>query len=190
MHPIELLEQEHRAIERVLETLDQYADAQLGSSTPTTQRDLLQFAEFIQQFADRIHHGKEEDILFEQMVRAGFPTDSGPLAVMYHEHEKGRAFARKLKSLGEKDSQWSQVDREHLKQVANGYTTLLRQHISKEDNILYPMAQTQLGSEGMDLIADAFAEFESKDEQSGEKERLLSMADSLAERYGTQGHLS
>lgn len=187
MQPIQLLEQEHRAIERVLQTLDQYAEAQLGSSTPTTQRDLLQFVEFIQQFADRIHHGKEEDILFEQMVRAGFPSDSGPLAVMYQEHDKGRGFAQKLKSLGEKDSQWSQADREHLKKVANGYTTLLRQHIYKEDNILYPMAQTQLGSQGMDLIADAFAKFESNEEQNGEKTRLLSMADSLAERYATQG---
>jgi hypothetical protein len=39
----------------------------------------------------------------------------------------------------------------------------------------------------MDLIADAFARFESNEEQNGEKKRLLSMADSLAERYATQG---
>lgn len=185
MKPIEILEQEHRAIERVLETLEQYADAHLGSSTPAAQRDLLHFVEFIQQFADRIHHGKEEDILFEQLLRAGFPKGAGPLSVMYQEHDRGRTFARQLKSLGEKDSTWSEADRTELSKVANGYTSLLRQHIYKEDNILYPMAEARLSAAAMQQIADAFAELESTEEQNGQKNRLVAVAEVLAERYAT-----
>ena len=186
MEPIRVLKEEHRAIERVLETLDRYAESQSVSSTPASQKDLLQIVEFIQQFADRIHHGKEEDIFFEQMIRAGFPRGVGPLAVMYHEHDQGRTFARRLKDLGEKDGPWSEDDRRHLRQAASGYTNLLRQHIYKEDNILYAMGASKLSPDAMDEMTEAFAKFEQSEEQSGEKRRLLSMAEALAERYATK----
>lgn len=185
MEPIQFLEREHRTIERVLETLDQYAASQSSASTAGSQKDLLQFVEFIRQFADRIHHGKEERILFEQMVQAGFPRSSGPLAVMVHEHDQARGLVRALHTLGEKESPWSEVDRRRVKEVCAAYTSLLRQHIRKEDEILYPMALSRLGPEALDAVADAFAEFERKDAQTGEKERLLAMAERLVERYAT-----
>lgn len=185
MEPIQLLEREHRAIERVLETLDQYAASQSRASTRASQKDLLQFVEFIRQFADRIHHGKEEKILFEQMVEAGFPRGSGPLAVMIHEHDQARALARTLHALGEKERPWSEVDRRRVKEICAAYTSLVRQHIRKEDEILYPMALSRLGPEALGSIAGAFAEFERKDSRTGEKERLLAMAHQLVQRYGT-----
>ena len=184
MEPIEVLLQEHRAIERVLQALDQYAADRSAAST--AQADLLQFVEFIQGFADRIHHGKEEDVLFEQMVLSGFPRDAGPLAVMYHEHEQGRALARELQAFGDKDGPWSAAERQRVNEAAHRLTKLLRQHIHKEDHILYPMAQSRLGPRAMELVGAAFVEREAGEGQEGEKRRLLGMADRLVDRYATQ----
>ena len=187
MQAIRVLEEEHRAIERVLDALDGYAASGQEASTPETRKDLLEFVEFIRLFADRVHHGKEEDILFEEMIRAGFQKDMGPLAVMLHEHERGRLLADKLGSLGEVQAPWSPADRATLKAAASDYTKLLRQHIHKEDNILYPMAEARLGAEGMSRVENACADFERRQEQSGEKQRLLSMGVRLAERYAAKG---
>jgi hemerythrin-like domain-containing protein len=57
---------------------------------------LLQIVEFIQVFADKCHHGKEENLLFRSMVKAGLPKEGGPIAVMLSEHEMGRNFVRKM----------------------------------------------------------------------------------------------
>ena len=48
--------------------------------------------EFIATFADHNHHGKEEDILFPAMEKAGFPRDGGPVGVMLMEHTQGREY--------------------------------------------------------------------------------------------------
>ena len=186
MEPIEVLVQEHRAIERVLEALDRYATVQSAVSASTTQADLLQFVEFIQGFADQIHHEKEEAVLFEQMVLCGFPKDAGPLAVMHHEHEQGRALARELKALGDRDGSWSAAERRHLREVAHRFTKLLRQHIHKEDHILYPMAESRLGPRAMERVDVAFAALEARKGQDAKKERLLGIADRLVDRYAKQ----
>lgn len=182
--PIDILKDEHRTIERVLDALDRYA-ASAGDSDPETARkDLERFVEFIQLYADRIHHGKEEDILFERMVAMGFPRDSGPLAVMYYEHDQGRAFVSELKALGEQDAAWSEADRNRLNEAVRGYTTLLRNHIHKEDNILYPMAVSGLSQEAMQLVTERFEQFEDTESGRGEKERLRALAAELAAKYG------
>lgn len=184
MEPIQLLEEEHRAIERALDALDRYVVACEQWSAPPPRADLLQFVEIFQHLADEIHHGKEEDILFDQMIRAGFPRQQGPLAVMVHEHDKGRAFVRQLKSLGEMTEPWSDAEKQRFKSAATGFTNLLRQHIFKEDNILYPMACARLDAEVMNEITAKFAAHELSQEQSGEKKRLLALVDGLAQRYG------
>lgn len=183
MRAIRVLEREHRTIECVLDALDRYVAT---VSTSEGRTDLLGFVEFITQFADRIHHAKEEDILFQHMIRAGFPRDSGPLAVMHHEHDQGRALAQELAGLGHKDGGWSRADRERLEQAAGRYTNLLRQHVHKEDHILYPMAEARLGREALDQVDDACAQFEREQAQSGEKARLLSVGQGLVERYAAQ----
>jgi hemerythrin-like domain-containing protein len=181
--PVQTLKDEHRLIERVLDSLDLFVESQLANPQEATQRDLLGFVEFIRSYADRIHHGKEEDILFERMVAGGYPRSSGPLAVMYHEHELGREFVRELDELGKHTGPWADGERRRLAAAGRGYTSLLRGHILKEDNVLYPMAESGLDSEAWSLIAERFDEFELGEKNSGEKARLASLAEQLMAKY-------
>lgn len=184
MDPIRLLMDEHRAIKGVLDALDGYVEHQASVPRETHQADILRFVEFIQQYADRIHHGKEEDILFERMVATGFPKQSGPLAVMYHEHDQGRGLVKELKGLGEHQGQWSAAERKRLVAAARSYTTLLRNHIHKEDNVLYPMAESGLGPDAIALVEQRFEEFENREKRSGEKARLEELSAELIAEYG------
>jgi len=136
--PIELLMEEHRLIERVLDALD------------ARTAEPARFVAFLGEFADGQHHGKEEEILFRAMIEAGVPQKAGPIAVMLHEHDLGRALMDELATA----TTWTPEGR----RAALNYSALLRQHIQKEDRILYPMAKKILGRE-MAAVAEACSRF-------------------------------
>ena len=91
--------QEHELIVEVLASLQAMAEKlEAGATVP--RQDVADFGRFFRDFADKCHHGKEEDRLFVKMVEAGFPQDSGPVAVMLAEHDEGREEVRGLLAVG------------------------------------------------------------------------------------------
>jgi hemerythrin-like domain-containing protein len=182
MNPIQVLMDEHRVIEQAIDALGAYSDAVVaGADHP--REDLAELVAFIRGFADRHHHGKEEDILFRVMAEEGMPTHAGPLAVMLFEHEQGRQLTAALGELAESDGAWTGMHRDELDQIAYGYAQLLLAHIQKEDNILYPMADQRLGKEAWNHIDAAFEAFESEPDNIAAAARFRESARNLAERY-------
>ena len=107
MDPIALLTEEHRLILSALDALEGYAAA-LQAGRPVPAGDLDLFVDFIRNFADRRHHGKEEDILFETMVASGFPRESGPIAVMLMEHDQNRGLTAEMAARAGRESEWTE----------------------------------------------------------------------------------
>ncbi len=159
MDAIETLMREHRIIEKVITALVAFAgETQRGA--PTDREELARFVGFIRRFADQLHHGKEEDILFRTMGEHGFPTEGGPIAVMLAEHDRGRAYVEALAGPIEGSGPWTAEERDLIANAAAGYASLLRSHIHKEDAILYPMAEQHLPSEALDDVSEACADFD------------------------------
>jgi hemerythrin-like domain-containing protein len=135
----DILMNEHRVIERVLDAIE-IATRAVERGAAVRPGFFLDAADFIAGFADGCHHRKEEGVLFEAMVAAGMPQQGSPIAVMLAEHEEGRRYTRGLRD-GVK--QWEGGDdagRRRLLANARGYVELLRDHIMKEDEVLFPMA--------------------------------------------------
>ncbi|MCK9207003.1 MAG: hemerythrin domain-containing protein [Salinivirgaceae bacterium] len=110
----------------------------------------------IKQFADGIHHAKEENLLFPKMVEKGFSFQQGPITVMMNDHEQGRTFVR---NMTEHILKYKAGNPEALPEVYKNmlnYTGLLRAHIAKENNILFRMADNVLTPEEQQLL---FGEF-------------------------------
>lgn len=186
MRAIDILMHEHRIIERVLDALEAYADdIEMGKDLPLA--DLIKFATFAREFADRCHHGKEEDILFESMVNQGFPKEGGPIGVMLQEHTEGRARVKSLAAAIEQPG-WTPALRDQVIADARAYVGLLRGHIQKEDQILYPLAVQNLPQERMEAMADEFDRFEESVTGKGVHERYHKLADELIARYAPPGH--
>jgi hemerythrin-like domain-containing protein len=179
MDAIETLMNEHRAIERVLDGLVAFAD-DVRRRGATEKEELGRFVTFVREFADAGHHGKEEDILFAAMVEQGFPRDGGPIAVMLHEHDQGRALVAILRARAEQQEPWSDGDRQEIAEAARGYAFMLRAHIQKEDGILYPMAEQHLPPEAMQAVCEACERYESR---AGAHERLRALGDELVRRH-------
>ena len=100
MKATEILMNEHRLIEQVLDCLEEAA-GRLEDGEEINPDFFIDAAEFVAGFADGSHHRKEEDILFVAMTEKDMPADSGPVAVMLHEHEEGRRFTAGFRSAAE-----------------------------------------------------------------------------------------
>jgi hemerythrin-like domain-containing protein len=182
---IEILMEEHRLIERGLDAMDAWVTALGSGSQSDDKAELTRFVSFIREFGDAYHHSKEEDILFVAMVDHGFPRESGPIAVMLHEHDMGRSLVRTLDALAQQATTWSEDDYETLARTAREFSTLLRQHIQKEDQILYPMASTRLPEPVKEELLRRFQSFEAQQASTGEQERLRTLAAALIETHTT-----
>ena len=180
MDPIKKLMEEHRVIESVLGAIPAFS-ASLEAAPDTARQDLAGFVTFIREFADTYHHGKEEDMLFTAMVESGMPQQGGPIAVMLAEHEQGRAYVASLKKVAEAAGPMTADEITEVRFAAAGYADLLRDHIMKEDQVLYPMAMKVVPAERLEAMVAQFAEYEAK--ESAAAEVLASAAAELVSKF-------
>ena len=180
MDPIETLMTEHRLIERTLDALDACV-AGLARGEAVPREELGRFARFFAEYADVHHHGKEEELLFQAMIDAGFPKETGPIAVMLHEHDVGRACVGTLRRVAGGTGALAPAERDEVAEAALSFSAMLRAHIRKEDRILYPMAEGHLPPEALAGLAAAFDRFEG--ERGTAAEGLLVLARELAARH-------
>jgi hemerythrin-like domain-containing protein len=161
--PIQVLMDEHRVIEKVLDALERAADLEVPSGF--YDRAL----EFCSAFADACHHAKEEDRLFPLLEERGIPRERGPVGVMCEEHVQGRAYIQQMRDAA------AAGDFNRVRRVSLMYVGLLRDHIAKEDNVLFAMARDVLGKGDLEKLAAEFTAAE-KPEWS----RYRAVADELA----------
>jgi hemerythrin-like domain-containing protein len=138
MRAVRLLMEEHRVIERALAVLQTIAD-RLEQGEAVEADKVTALLDFFRVFADECHHAKEEKALFPQLEAKGVPRAGGPIGVMLHEHEEGRALQQQMRLAFSGLSEMA--NRRLFRSAARQYIALLRQHICKEDNVLFPMAQ-------------------------------------------------
>lgn len=179
---IQILMDEHRLIERVLGSLETWT-VEVGRGLPPERLTLADYARFFRGFADACHHGKEEDLLFQRMLERGMPRQTGPLAVMFHEHVLGRAKVAALHALGQGEGPLGPVDVELALASSSAFVELLRAHILKEDGILYPMAERMLSELELDALETDFEQSLKAMRDDGSLDRFHGLADALVARH-------
>jgi hemerythrin-like domain-containing protein len=155
MKSVERLKAEHDLIERGLALLEKsVARLEAGQSLP---EGFPQWApRFFQQFADRCHHAKEEDVFFPVLKQRGIPEQGGPIGVMLHEHGLGRDCVGRMREA----SQALPFDARTFADAARQYIPLLRQHIFKENNVLFHMAERVMSGADDADVANRFSQVE------------------------------
>jgi hemerythrin-like domain-containing protein len=178
MKATELLSSEHRIIEQFLDSLE-LAAIRLQDDKPVRAGFFLDAADFIKGFADGCHHHKEEGVLFVAMIQNGMSSNNGPIGVMFSEHDQGRAFTRGMREAAQRLQSGDQSARREVIQNALGYTALLRQHIAKEDNILFPAAESVIPLSQQDQVWEDFERVEHEETGEGVHEKYLALVETL-----------
>lgn len=135
---IKILKDEHRSIENLLNTLE-YAVNKLEKEKIDT--NLLKELINVLLEADMCYHGKEEDIFFVELEKYG--AFNGPIGVMLYEHQ----YLRKLRKIMEENIDKLNEDenaKTNFISASLEYINILRNHILKEDNVLFRLAEDVL----------------------------------------------
>jgi len=183
MNAIELMTFEHTFIRRMLAVMRRFS-YQLMNNPHMDVSDAPKMIDFVRQYADQHHHGKEEDLLFNRMV-----DNLGPAAEklvkhgMLVEHDLGRLH---MKLMEEAIASFKNGDDEaRLDIIGNAiaYTQLLDRHISKEDDMVYPFSWRHFEPEMIELINQETKEFEARAEADGIQVYYLNLLEEMESKY-------
>lgn len=160
-----ILNEEHQNILKVIEALSNECDS-LEAGKEINSSFFERAIKFIRNYADKVHHAKEEDILFIKLCSDDVHMHCNPTEQMLYEHKLGREFVAGM------DQSVKDQDKDKLIENSRGYINLLREHIYKEDNILFPMADEALDDETKSKM---LVDFQKADERL-KKEREENLA--------------
>ena len=182
MGPLEDLRAEHEGILLMLRIFERICERFVpGGRLDVTHLD--QIMEFFVVFVDKCHHGKEEEFLFPALEEAGIPREGGPIGVMLREHAAGRTCVSQIKETLTDYKAGDPRAGEGFRQHARQYTELLRQHIDKENNVLFVMAESRLPRARQEELGRAFETLEKERIGEGKHEEFHALLDQLQKEY-------
>jgi len=151
---------EHRLIERMITLIEQ----KIEKIQTTNQVDPLfidTVVDFIRTYADRTHHGKEEDILFKKLENKQMSDqDRRIMDELVDEHALGR---KTTKELVEANAQYRVDEKIALAVIVSKLKKLINfypKHIEKEDKVFFPSYMKYLSDEEDQLMLEEFYEFD------------------------------
>ena len=110
---------------------------------------LLPTIDFTQNFTDVCHHGKEEEALFPALEKAGMPAHMGPIRMMILEHQQTKAIAKKIELASK--TYLDTDDSSNLILALEVYVQHVTEHLWKENNRLFKMAESRLNPVAKDV---------------------------------------
>ncbi len=173
--PTQILSAEHRVIERVLDAVEELTRRPVRGSLEGWKKAL----DFIRNFADQCHHCKEEQVLFPALERHGIPKDGGPVGMMLTEHEEARSYVRGMAAAMAQIEAGETSATNALFDNAKSYLRLLREHIQKEDDVLFRMADVVIPEGEQRQLLQSFEAHEAEEMGAGTHEKYLQIAQDL-----------
>ena len=176
--PTQILVDEHEVITSVLNAVE--AVATRGDARGEFPQEFFEKAfDFFPTFADKCHHAKEETHLFPLLETRGIPRDGGPIGCMLSEHEEGRKHVAAVREALQQTAKGDLAARETARREALAYVALLRQHILKENQILFVIADQQMTAQDKEDLCREFQHAEQHAVSPGTHEKYLALATEL-----------
>ena len=153
---------EHRLIERMISIIKD-ALKQIESTQEVDPVFVDTAVDFIRTYADRTHHGKEEDILFRDLSKRVLSAeDQRVMKELIEEHIFGR---QTTKALVEANTRYRNGDKTALLDITDKLGIIAEfypKHIEKEDKIFFPAYMAYLSDEEDQSMLAEFWEFDRK----------------------------
>ncbi|UJS20981.1 MAG: hemerythrin domain-containing protein [Candidatus Brocadia sp.] len=181
--PTKMLEDEHLVIAKVISAAPVLAD-QLEAGQAVDEKTLHGLIEFMHTFADKCHHGKEDDLLFPTLVNKGISKQGCPIGALTAEHARGRTLVQELSNAADAYQSGDRNAENMLVKSLREIITLYPNHIWKEDYLLFPLTNKVLSLEEQQAL---YRQFEQVWERVGRDvhHRLEQFAEELSKSAHT-----
>ena len=183
MTSVEIMVNEHKQILRMVQVVRKACYA-IMKGEEINYNDFEQMMDFVKNYADVHHHGKEEKFMFKKMQEnLGKIGENLITHGMLVEHDLGRLHMRELRSALERVQSGDEESKLDVIANAISYTHLIERHIKKEDELVYPFGEKNLSEPIMKEINDLTDEFEAKAKEDGIQEKYMTLLKKLEEKY-------
>lgn len=115
---------------------------------------------FFSEYADRLHHYKEEYLLFSFLASKKDGTIDLEIGALRRQHELNRHHIKKIRESLHGYETDSEIAATTLLENLAAYISILKRHIHREDRIFFPMAEAELKGEEKKRMQDQFSEEE------------------------------
>jgi hemerythrin-like domain-containing protein len=150
---------EHRLIEKFLALANRKTAAMDNKNYDPIFIDTV--VDFIKTYADRTHHGKEENILFVELGKKSLnEKDARIMKELIEEHRQAR---EKVARIVERNERFKSGDREvvgEISEIVAWLASFYPVHIRKEDDTFFPDTEKYFDEKEMDAMLARFWEFD------------------------------
>lgn len=183
MDGIDLMVHEHKNIKRMLVVIRK-ACLGIMNGKEIDYAEFETMIDFVRNYADKHHHGKEEKILFNRMVdEIGGAAEKLVKYGMLVEHDLGRLYMMELEGALAKVKAGDAEAKLDVIANAVSYTNLLSRHIDKEDKVAYPFAKRELSEETLSKINIECNTFEEDMNKIGLQNKYIEILELLENKY-------
>jgi hemerythrin-like domain-containing protein len=183
--PIQMLVNEHEVILSVLDAVETVAQRTAADGV-FPQPFYEQAVDFFATFADQCHHAKEEQLLFPLLAERGIPLEGGPIGCMLSEHDLGRQHVAAVRAALPRAAAGDAAARATVRQEALAYAELLREHIMKENQVLFVLGDQYMTDQDKAELWNKFQCAEHSNVPPGTHEKYLALAKKLRTLAGRQ----
>jgi hemerythrin-like domain-containing protein len=177
----QILIREHQLIEQALNWLDDAARrAEADGSLPAQQA--TDAVTFLRGFGGQWHHRKEEICLLSAMADLGMSLDDGRIAAIQREHEQEDDLLRGIETMMDGAADGDQDALYQLARYAYAYVGLRREHIHRENDRLFTLADRLLNEDVQQQLLDALEKVEAEQRADPQWETCERIAEALADQ--------
>ncbi|HWO72019.1 MAG TPA: hemerythrin domain-containing protein [Dehalococcoidia bacterium] len=155
MSALEDLKHEHIMIGRMLTVLERLA-GEVAAKPRETATELGDALRFVKGFADACHHSKEEKALFPMLSAKNATLARGPVRILTSEHDAGRTLISQIDAALPGLERGDEEAQRTIARDLTLYTRMLRNHIDKEENVLFPLAERAITPTDAEQLEEAF----------------------------------
>jgi len=183
MDGIALMVEEHKLIKRMLKVMRK-ASFILMKNDDYSDSDFREMIDFVRNYADAHHHGKEEDFLFKRMIKEiGTVAEKLVKNGMLVEHDLGRLHMKLLEEALDKVKEGDEEAKIDVIANAVSYTDLLTRHIDKEDKVAYTFAEKNLSEDTIYMLNKDCESFEKVQKEKGVQNKYLKLVEKMEDKY-------
>jgi hemerythrin-like domain-containing protein len=164
---LDIIRDEHRSISAILHGMEYLVDRIRARKAKINPRVFRAMIYYLDTFSERMHHPKEDKYLFKAMRERSAEADT-LIADLEDDHARGEDALRRLAQCLIRYEEGGEQEFPAFEREVENFVRNYRDHIRKEEEVVFPLAERLLSAADWQAIDRAFGE--NRDPLAGERE--------------------
>jgi hemerythrin-like domain-containing protein len=182
MKPTDNLITEHKEICELLNIMSVIAE-NIKSKDVFYPNDVDEIIDSMIILLDKSHHGKEEDVFYPELILSGILKEKAPLSINNNEHMLAKRYLNEISSCVVNCKIGIDFSGELLADSLANCVDVIHNHIQREEEIVFPLANEAFSIEKQNEIYKKFEDIEQKNIRHNFNDHLNKLVNNLNNKY-------